>query len=141
MLNLDPGKLLVVAIVAIIVLGPDKLPQFAKQVGGMWRSFGDFRQRMESQVRQSIPDLPSTADITNYARSPGALLNRLSEMSSDSPAEGEVSPVTTTDSPPPTPEPAQPHWTTRDFETPPNPFTDLPPRTAEFPVPVDANLN
>ena len=82
MLNLDPGKLLVIAVVAVIVLGPDKLPHFARQVGGAWRSFNDFRQRMESEVRSNIPDLPSTSEISRIARNPNALLNHLGNMSS-----------------------------------------------------------
>ena len=60
MLNLDPSKLLVIAVVIVIVLGPNRLPHFARQVGGAWRSFSEFRQRMESEVRASMPDLPST---------------------------------------------------------------------------------
>ena len=63
MFNLDPGKLLVIAVVAIILLGPDRLPQVARQVGGAWRSFNDFRHRMESEVRSSMPDLPPTSEI------------------------------------------------------------------------------
>ena len=80
MLNLDPGKLLVIAVVAVILLGPDKLPQVARQVGAAWRSFGEFRHRMETEVRSSIPDLPSSAEIARLARSPQALLNHLSNM-------------------------------------------------------------
>jgi sec-independent protein translocase protein TatB len=83
MLNLDPGKLLVIAVVAIILLGPDRLPQVARQVGGAWRSFNEFRHRMESEVRSSMPDLPSTSEIARLARSPSALLNHLSTMSED----------------------------------------------------------
>jgi sec-independent protein translocase protein TatB len=79
-LNLDPSKLLIIAVVAVILLGPDKLPQVARQVGSAWRSFGEFRHRMESEVRSSIPDLPSSADIARLARSPSALLNHLSNM-------------------------------------------------------------
>src|SRR5580658_7816744 len=78
MFNLDPGKLLIIAVVAIILLGPDKLPQVARQVGGAWRTFNEFRHRMESEVRSSIPDLPSSTDIARLARSPPALLNHLS---------------------------------------------------------------
>ena len=52
MLNLDPGKLLVIAVVAIILLGPDRLPQVARQVGGAWRSFNEFRHRMEIRGAQ-----------------------------------------------------------------------------------------
>jgi TatA/E family protein of Tat protein translocase len=79
-LNLDPAKLLVIAVVAVILLGPDKLPQVARQVGAAWHAFGEFRHKMESEVRSSIPDLPSSADIARLARSPSALLDHLSKM-------------------------------------------------------------
>ena len=87
MFNLDPAKLLIIAVVAIILLGPDRLPHVARQVGGFWRTFNDYRHRMESQVRESMPDLPSTAEITRLARSPSALLDHLSTMGSDSDEE------------------------------------------------------
>jgi sec-independent protein translocase protein TatB len=83
MFNLDPGKLLAIAVVAIILLGPDKLPQFARQVGGAWRTFNDFRHRMESEVRSTMPDLPPTSEIARLARSPSALLTHLSNLSSE----------------------------------------------------------
>jgi sec-independent protein translocase protein TatB len=92
-LNLDPAKLLVIAVVAVILLGPDKLPQVARQVGAAWRSFGEFRHKMEAEVRSSIPDLPSSADIARLARSPSALLDHLSSM--DSPAGAAVASDTT----------------------------------------------
>jgi Sec-independent protein translocase protein TatA len=85
MLNLDPAKLLIIAVVAVILLGPDKLPQVARQAGAAWRSLNDFRHRMESEVRSSIPDLPSSTEIARLARSPSALLNHLSNMSPDEP--------------------------------------------------------
>ena len=72
MFNLDPGKLIVIAVVAIILLGPDRLPQVARQVGGAWRSFNEFRHRMETEVRSSMPDLPPTSEIARLARSPSA---------------------------------------------------------------------
>src|ERR1700722_18406527 len=92
MFNLDPGKLLVIAVVAIILLGPDRLPQVARQVGGAWRSFNEFRHRMESEVRNTMPDLPATSEIARLARSPSALLNPLSNMSSDEEPDGSFQP-------------------------------------------------
>src|ERR1700735_39959 len=80
MFNLDPGKLLIIAVVAVILLGPDKLPQVARQIGGAWKSFYEFLHRRETEVRGSIPDLPSSTDIARLARSPSALLNHLSTM-------------------------------------------------------------
>lgn len=108
MLNLDPAKLLVIAVVAVILLGPDKLPQVARQVGGAWRSFNEFRHRMETEVRSSIPDLPSSTDIARLARSPSALLNHLSNMSADG---ADNPPTTATDPSVPvsSPMPPSPH--------------------------------
>ena len=101
MFNLDPGKLIVIAVVAIILLGPDKLPQFARQVGGAWRTFNDFRHRMETEVRSSMPDLPPTSEIARLARSPSALLTHLSNL----PSEEEASDGT--DEPPGAPTEAE----------------------------------
>jgi len=94
MLNLDPGKLLVIGVVAIILLGPDRLPQVARQLGGAWRSFNEFRHRMESEVRNTMPDLPPTSEIARLARSPSALLNHLSTMASDEEPDGSFQPPT-----------------------------------------------
>jgi TatA/E family protein of Tat protein translocase len=96
MLNLDPGKLLVIAVVAIILLGPDRLPQVARQLGGAWRTFNEFRHRMESEVRSTMPDLPPTSEIARLARSPSALLNHLSNMSTDEAPDGSFQPPSPT---------------------------------------------
>jgi sec-independent protein translocase protein TatB len=85
-LNLDPGKLLIIAVVAVLVLGPERLPRFARQVGTAWRSFNVFRHRMEAEVRGTMPDLPSTAELARLARSPSALLDHLGGMTSEHPS-------------------------------------------------------
>jgi TatA/E family protein of Tat protein translocase len=48
MLSLSPAKLLVVLVIALIVLGPDKLPQVARQIGAAWHDLRDWRSRIES---------------------------------------------------------------------------------------------
>ena len=85
MLDLSPAKLLVVFIVAMILLGPSKLPQVARQLGAAWRQLRTFHDRVDAEVRKSMPDLPSTQDIARIARSPVALLNKLAEMPSGDP--------------------------------------------------------
>jgi len=96
--------------VGIILLGPDKLPKVAKQAGAAWRSFNEFRHRMESEVRNTVPDLPPTSEIARLARSPSALLHHLSTLSSDDedeapdgsfqpPADGTDSPAGGAESP------------------------------------------
>lgn len=83
MLDLSPVKILLVLIVAMVLLGPDKLPKVARQLGAGWRRFQDFRDQIDHDVRQNIPDLPSSHEIARYARSPGALLERLARTDDD----------------------------------------------------------
>jgi len=79
---LSPAKILVILVVAVIVLGPDKLPKVARQVGGLWGDFRKFRERLESDVRGSFPDLPSTETITQAVRSPLTFLDNLADSHS-----------------------------------------------------------
>ncbi len=83
MLSLSPIKILIVLVVAMILLGPDKLPQVARQLGAGWRAIRDFQQKMETEVRSTIPDLPSTEHITRAVRSPITFLNSLADMPAD----------------------------------------------------------
>ncbi len=76
---LSPAKILVILVVALIVLGPDKLPKVAKQLGGFWGDFRKFREKIESDVRGSFPDLPSTDTIAHAVRSPLSFLDNLAD--------------------------------------------------------------
>jgi sec-independent protein translocase protein TatB len=76
---LSPAKLLVIVVIGLVVLGPDKLPTVAKQIGGLWGDFRRFRQKLESEVRGNFPDLPSTDTITQAVRSPLSFLDTLAE--------------------------------------------------------------
>jgi TatA/E family protein of Tat protein translocase len=79
---LSPAKLLVILVVALLVLGPDKLPKVARQIGGLWGDFQKFRARLESEVRGTFPDLPSTESITQAVRSPLSFLDTLADTHS-----------------------------------------------------------
>jgi Sec-independent protein translocase protein TatA len=76
---LSPAKLLIILVVAVIVLGPDKLPKFAHQVGNLWRDLRRLREKLESEVRGNFPDLPSTETITRVVRSPLSFLDGLAD--------------------------------------------------------------
>lgn len=79
MFGLTPIKLFIVIAVALMVLGPDRLPQAARQLGSAWRSLKSLQAKIESEVREAIPDLPSTGDIVRIARNPVNLLNSLAD--------------------------------------------------------------
>ncbi len=76
---LSPAKVMVILVVALVVLGPDKLPKMAKQIGGLWGDFRKLRERLESDVRGSFPDLPSTEKISQAVRSPLSFLDTLAD--------------------------------------------------------------
>ncbi len=79
MISLSPIKLLFIAAVIMLLMGPDKLPEIAHRLGSSWRALKRLQERMESEVREAIPDLPSTSEIARIVRSPVSLLNQLSD--------------------------------------------------------------
>lgn len=89
MLALSPWKIVVIVVVALLVLGPEKLPSVARQVGGFWGDFRRFRARLESEVRGVFPDLPPSHEVASAVRSPLAYLNRLADEH-DRQATGDV---------------------------------------------------
>lgn len=79
MLSLSPAKIVVVLVIALIVLGPDKLPGMARQLGALWGDLRRWRARLETEVRDVFPDLPPAHEITQVVRSPLSFLNRLAD--------------------------------------------------------------
>ena len=65
--------------VVVLLLGPDKLPEVAQKLGSSWRALKRIQERVEAEVREVIPDLPSTGDIARIARSPVNMLNQLAD--------------------------------------------------------------
>ncbi len=60
MFSLSPIKILVIVAAVMILLGPDKLPEVAHKLGSSWRALKRLQEKVESEVREVIPDLPST---------------------------------------------------------------------------------
>ncbi len=79
MFSLSPIKILVIVAVVLVLLGPDKLPEVAHRLGTAWRSLKRLQERVESEVREVMPDLPSSSEIARIARSPVNLLNQLAD--------------------------------------------------------------
>src|SRR6266850_420850 len=54
MFNLGPFELVAIFVVALLVFGPEKLPEMGKQVGRAVREFRKFQESMQTQVRDVI---------------------------------------------------------------------------------------
>jgi sec-independent protein translocase protein TatB len=68
MFNIGTGEIIVIALIALIVLGPDKLPQAARQVGHYTaearKIANGFRQEMKSAMDE-VADTASPAKPTD----------------------------------------------------------------------------
>ena len=54
MFNLGPLELVAIFVVALLVFGPDKLPEMGRQVGKAVREFRKFQESMQGQVRDVL---------------------------------------------------------------------------------------
>ena len=121
---------MVIAAVVMLLMGPDKLPDVAHKLGASWRAIKNLQERVEAEVREAIPDLPSTGDIARIARSPVNLLNQLADrVDAKEAAAAEI--AASSDAPVPMAAPLIPR---RRLPTP------APPRADEH-APPDPSLN
>ena len=56
MLNVGPLELLVVLAVALIVVGPERLPELARSIGRVLRQFRDVQNEVRSMVSSEVND-------------------------------------------------------------------------------------
>lgn len=89
MLGLTPAKLLIIFVVVVVVLGPNRLPEVARQLGRSWQRLRDLHQRVDQELHRSVPNLPSSDELVRIARSPMTLLNELASMPSVDPASAD----------------------------------------------------
>ncbi len=61
--SLGPAEILVVLVVALLVFGPTKMPEIAKQVGKGFREFRRVQQHLKSELRDVVAefDAPSSS--------------------------------------------------------------------------------
>jgi sec-independent protein translocase protein TatB len=65
--DLSPAKILVVLVVALVVLGPDKLPRVARQAGRLVNDFRRFRDGLNSEVREAFGDPSTLSNLQNLS--------------------------------------------------------------------------
>jgi sec-independent protein translocase protein TatB len=67
-------ELAVIAFVAILVFGPDKLPELAKQAGGFLRKARDFANAARDELRDELG--PDYADLELRDLDPRAIVRK-----------------------------------------------------------------
>jgi len=118
-LQIDPIKLAFVAIAALVLLGPDRLPQVAKKAGELLNALRSHRDSLTSQIN-SVTNLPNSAmtgflgetlktagtvtsmfqpaGIVGSALQPARMVNSVLQPRSKAPQPFSVSPRTLQDS-------------------------------------------
>jgi sec-independent protein translocase protein TatB len=74
MFNIGPLELLVLAVVGLIVLGPDKLPGLARDAARMLRTLRDLAQGARTQLRDELG--PEFADMDLRSLDPRTAISR-----------------------------------------------------------------
>ncbi|WP_375491071.1 sec-independent translocase [uncultured Jatrophihabitans sp.] len=74
MFNVGPMELLVLAIVAVVVIGPDRLPKFAKDAAQLLRSLREMATGAREQLRDELG--PEFADVDLRNLNPRTALTR-----------------------------------------------------------------
>ncbi len=64
--SLGPAEILVILVVALLVFGPEKMPEIARQVGKGMREFKRVQQHLKSELRDVVSefDVPSSGTPT-----------------------------------------------------------------------------
>ncbi len=91
MFDFSPIKILLIIVVTLVLLGPDKLPEVAQRTGKAWRSLRALQGRVEAEIRDVIPTLPDSGELVRYARSP---INLLNDLASKANAADDAAPLT-----------------------------------------------
>ena len=74
MFGVGLGEMALIAFVAIIVFGPDKLPELAKQAGAMLRKARDFANAARDELRDELG--PDYADLELRDLDPRAIVRK-----------------------------------------------------------------
>ena len=79
---------------SMMIRGTRRPRRAARQLGSAWRSLKSLQEKIETEVREAIPDLPSTGDIVRIARNPVNLLNSLADRVDDGLTDTPTEPAT-----------------------------------------------
>ena len=91
MFNLDPAKLLVILVIAVVFVGPERIPRYARILGNSLKVVMEYRDRAEHEIRKAVPDL----GLPHIPRNPSsAVSGYLADLvrPSAAPAAGDLTP-------------------------------------------------
>jgi sec-independent protein translocase protein TatA len=96
--SLGPAEILVVLVIALLVFGPNKMPEIARQVGKGMREFKRVQQHLKSELRDVVSefDAPSTTSTVDVDPVPMLPPNDAEVVVAPDPAPTAAPPATDT---------------------------------------------
>ncbi|MBO59578.1 MAG: twin-arginine translocase subunit TatB [Acidimicrobiaceae bacterium] len=73
--NIGSGEVLVVLVLGLLILGPERLPDFARKIGTFLKQAKRMSRSFQEELRSAIED----PEVENKARAQGALLTENSQ--------------------------------------------------------------
>ncbi|SVA96294.1 uncharacterized protein METZ01_LOCUS149148 [marine metagenome] len=78
--NIGSGEILVILVLGLLVLGPERLPEFARKIGSFLKEAKRMSRSFQEELRSAVED----PDIEKKARAQGALLSQERQSDYDS---------------------------------------------------------
>ena len=78
--NIGSGEVLVILVLGLLVLGPERLPEFARKIGNFLKEAKRMSRSFQEELRSALED----PDIEMKARAEGALLSQETQNNHDS---------------------------------------------------------
>ena len=73
--NIGSGEVLVVLVLGLLILGPERLPDFARKIGSFLKQAKRMSRSFQEELRSAVED----PEVENKARAQGALLTENSQ--------------------------------------------------------------
>ena len=77
--NIGSGEVLVILVLGLLVLGPERLPEFARKIGNFLKEAKRMSRSFQEELRSAVED----PDIEMKARAEGALLSQETQNNHD----------------------------------------------------------
>ena len=83
--NIGSGEVLVVLVLGLLILGPERLPDFARKIGSFLKQAKRMSRSFQEELRSAVED----PEVENKARAQGALLTENSQKNQISEDQSE----------------------------------------------------
>ncbi|HLE10018.1 MAG: hypothetical protein A2504_00790 [Bdellovibrionales bacterium RIFOXYD12_FULL_39_22] len=81
MFGLGAGEILLIAVIALLFIGPQKLPEIAKQLGKAVREFKNAKQDFIKEINNVRPTLTSTVKTETETEKEKEILTKTDQNS------------------------------------------------------------